>query len=169
MAESNASASEQNNVLKPEVRFTRVFDAPRDLVWKAWTDAKQLAQWWGPRGFTTPRCELDLRVGGAIRIDMKGPDGTVYPMSGVYQEIIEPERLVFTSAALDKSGKPLFENLNIVTFAEQGGRTTVTLHSRVVETTAEGAPYLAGMEEGWSMTLDRLETYVKSRFGVETT
>src|ERR1700688_4411146 len=97
-----------------EVVFTRVFDAPRGLVFKVWTDPKHVAQWWGPHGFTNPVCELDARPGGAIRIHMRGPDGTIYPMTGVYREIVEPERLVFTSVPLDKNGDPLFEVLNTV-------------------------------------------------------
>ena len=103
-------------------------------MFKAWTDPKHVAPWWGPHGFTNPVCELDARPGGAIRIHMRGPDGTVYPMTGVYQEIVEPERLVFTSAALDKEGNPLFEVLNTVTFAEQGGKTTQTSRARTVKT-----------------------------------
>jgi len=68
-----------------ELVLTRVFDAPRELVFKAWTDPKHVAQWWGPHGFTNPVCELDLRPGGAILIHMRGPDGVVYPMTGTYQ------------------------------------------------------------------------------------
>ena len=140
--------------------ISRVFDAPRALVFKAWTDPKHVAQWWGPRGFTNPVCELDVWPGGAIRIHMRGPDGTVYPMTGVYQEIVEPQRLAFTSAALDEGGNPLFDVLNTVTFAEQGGKTKLTLQARVVKSTAEAAPYLEGMEAGWSQSLERLEEYV---------
>jgi len=143
-----------------ELVFTRVLSAPRSRVFTAWTDPKHVAPWWGPHGFTNPVCELDARPGGAIRIHTRGPDGTVYPMTGVYQEIVEPERFVFTSAALDKEGNPLFEVLNTVTFAEQGGKTTQTLRARAVKTTAEGAPYLEGMEAGWTQSLERLEAYV---------
>ena len=143
-----------------EVFFTRILDAPRELVWKAWTDPKHVAQWWGPNGFTNPVCELDVRPGGAIRIDMRSPDGTVYPMAGVYDEIVEPERLVFTSGALDNAGKPLFEVLTTVTFAENGGKTTLTVRARVVKSTAATAPHIAGMEEGWNQTLDRLVAHV---------
>jgi len=113
-----------------ELVFTRVFDAPRELVFKAWTSPKQVAQWWGPRGFSNPVCELDLRPGGAIRIHMRRPDGTVYPMTGVYHEIVEPERLVFTSAALGGDGSPMFEVLTTVTFAEQNGKTKQTAGAR---------------------------------------
>src|SRR5260370_95379 len=87
-----------------ELVLTREFDAPRELVLKVWTDPKHVAQWWGPRGFTNPVCELDAKPGGAIRIHMRGPNGIVYPMTGAYQEVVEPERLVFISAALERAG-----------------------------------------------------------------
>jgi uncharacterized protein (TIGR02246 family) len=150
--------------LKPsgdrEIVITRVFDAPRSLVFKAWIDPAHVAQWWGPHGFTNPLCELDVRPGGAIRIHMRGPDGTIYPMEGVYQEIVEPGRLVFTSAALDEEGNPLFEVLNTVALAEQGGKTTQTLRARVFKTTAGAAKNLEGMEAGWTQGLERLEKHV---------
>lgn len=143
-----------------ELVITRVFDAPRELVFKAWTDPKHVAQWWGPHGFTNPVCELDVRPGGAIRIHMRGPDGTVYPMTGVYQEIVEPTRLVFSSAALDEQGTPLFEVLTTVAFAEHGRKTTMTVKARVVKSTSEAAPYLKGMEAGWTQSLERLEAHL---------
>jgi len=136
--------------------LTRVFDAPRELVFKAWTDPKRVAQWWGPHGFTNPVCELDVRPGGAILIHMRGPDGTVYPMTGVYQEVVQPERLVFTIAVLDANGNPMFEVLTTVTFAEQGGKTKQILRARVIKRTAQAAPYLKGMEAGWTQSLERL-------------
>ncbi len=143
-----------------ELVITRVFDAPRERVFDAWIDPEQLAQWWGPNGFTNPVCEIDVRPGGAIRIDMRAPDGTVYPMTGAFREIARPKRLIFTSAALDRAGKPLFEVLNTVTFAERGGKTTLTVRARVSKATAEAAPYLEGMDEGWSQSLDRLGAHV---------
>jgi len=163
MTASNARTSAATNTVERELVITRVFDAPRSLVFQVWTDPKHVAQWWGPHGFTNPVCELDVRHGGAIRIHMRGPDGTVYPMTGVYQEIVEPERLVFTSAALDKEGNPLFEVLNTVTFVEENGKTTQTLQARVVKTTVGAAPYLEGMNEGWRQTLERLEALVAAR------
>jgi len=147
-----------------ELVLTRVFDVPRALVFKAWTDPKHLVKWWGPKGFTNPVCEVDVRCGGAIRIHMCGPDGTVYPMSGVYREIIEPERLVFTSSALDKEGKPLFEVLHTVTFAEKGGKTTLTTKARILSSTPEGASYLPGMEAGWTQSLERLGDHLASAY-----
>ena len=137
--------------------MTREFDAPRDLVFKLWTDPRHVAQWWGPHGFSAPRCEWDARPGGAIHIDMRAPDGTVYPMSGAFREVEAPRRLVFTSAALDAAGKPMFEVLNTVTFTEHAGRTTtMRLEARVTAATAAAAPHLAGMNQGWAQTLDRL-------------
>ncbi len=146
--------------MEPELVLTRVFKAPRGPVFAAWTEPTQVAQWWGPNGFTNPVCELDVRPGGAIRIHMRGPDGTVYPMTGVYQEIVEPERLVFTSAALDESGKPLFDVLNTVAFVEHDGTTKLTVRARVVKSTAGAAPYLAGMEAGWTQSLERLGVHL---------
>ncbi len=139
-----------------ELVLTRVFDAPRELLFKAWTDPKLVAIWWGPHQFTNPVCELDARPGGAIRIHMRGPDGTVYPMTGVYQEVSEPERIVLTSAALDERGHPMFEVLTTVTFVEQGGKTKQILRARVIKSTAQAAPYLKGMEAGWTQSLERL-------------
>jgi len=139
-----------------ELVLTRVFDAPRELLFKAWTDPKLVAIWWGPHQFTNPVCELDAQPGGAIRIHMRGPDGTVYPMTGVYQEVVEPERIVFTSAALDERGHPMFEVLTTVTFAEQAGKTKQILRARVIKSTAQAAPYLKGMEAGWTQSLERL-------------
>lgn len=139
-----------------ELITTRIFDAPRAVVFKAWTDPAQLKIWWGPKGFTNPLCEVDVRPGGAIRIHMRAPDGNVYPMTGMFHEILEPERLVFTSSALGQDGEPLFEILNTVTFSEESGKTKLTLHASVSNVKGEAAQHLAGMEQGWSMSLDRL-------------
>src|ERR1700722_10675752 len=148
-------------VAERKLVLTRILNAPRSLVFKAWTDPEQLAIWWGPTGFTNPVCELDLRPHGEIRIDMRAPDGVVYPMSGAFREIVEPERLVFTSAALNASGTPLFENLNTVTFEELGGdKTLLTVNVRVLWESAEAARMLDGMSAGWSLTIDRLANHV---------
>jgi len=146
-----------------ELGLTRLFDAPRELVFKVWTDPKHVARWWGPHRFTNPVCELDLRPGGAILIHMRSPDGIVYPMTGVFQEVVPPERLVFTSAALDSDGNPMFEVLTTVTFAEEGGKTKQILRARVIKKTAQAAPYLAGMEQGWTQSLERLAAFVSTQ------
>src|SRR6266481_2433808 len=152
---------------RQELILTRIYGAPRSLVFKAWTDARHMARWWGPRGFTNPVCEVDVCPGGLIRIDMRGPDGTTYPMKGVFQEIREPERLVFTSTALeDEHGKPLLEILNTVTFDDFKGITKLTLHARLVtkhfKLTPQVDSALSGMEQGWSESLYRLADEVDS-------
>jgi uncharacterized protein YndB with AHSA1/START domain len=148
---------------KREITITRVFDAPRDLVFKAWTDPRQMAQWWGPQGFTNPVCELDVRRGGAIRIHMRGPDGVVYPMTGTFREIAAPERLVFTAVAEDQDGNPLLEALTTVTFEEQGGKTKLTVHASAVGLAPVAAQMLEGMQAGWTQSLERLQELVARR------
>lgn len=140
-----------------ELTLTRIFDAPREVVFKAWTDPKQLARWWGPKGFTNPVCDIDARVGGTLRIHMRGPDGSIYPMQGVIQELVAPERLVFTNIAVDAAGNHLLEGLTTVMFSEARGKTTLTLHTRAVAVVEKAAAYLQGMEIGWTQSIDRLE------------
>src|SRR5262249_5125304 len=144
-----------------DLNISRTFDAPRDLVFEVWTDPKHLAQWWGPHHFTNPRCEIDARPGGAIHIDMRGPDGSVYPMKGEVKEIVRPSRLVFSSIPIDDKGNALFETLITVAFAERGEKTTVSVNAHVVRTVAPIADQmLAGMEAGWTQTLERLGDYL---------
>ena len=141
----------------PEVMIKRTFNAPRAKVFQAWVDPKQMAQWFGPKGFVNPVCELDVRPGGKLKIHMRGPDGTIYPCHGTFHEIVEPERLVFTSQAIDDDGTVLIEALNTVTFADAGGQTALTVHARVVKVTGLGAQYVKGMNQGWGQSLDKLE------------
>ncbi len=152
-AKANKSTEQLEN---RELVITRTFDAPREIVFKMWTDPKHMAQWWGPHGFTNPVCELDVRPGGAIRIDMRDPDGTVYPMTGTFREIVRPERLVFTAEALDQNGAAVLEVMNTVTFEEKNGKTTLTLQAHVAKVAGEGVSYLEGMEAGWTQSLERL-------------
>jgi uncharacterized protein YndB with AHSA1/START domain len=153
-----AAAVETKPLVERELTITRTFDAPRALVFRAWTDAKQLAQWWGPKGFTNPVCEIDARVGGALRIHMRAPDGSVYPMKGEIRELVPPERLVFTNIAVDAAGNHLLEGLTTVTFVEEGGKTTMTLRTRATVIVDYAAAYLQGMEAGWTQSIDKLES-----------
>ncbi len=138
------------------VTFTRIFSAPRALVWKAWTDPKMMAQWFGPRSFTCPVCELDVRVGGNLRIVMRGPDGNDYPMIGVFREVVAPERLVFSNIAIDKDGNHLLEGETTVTLTENGGKTTLALATYAVGLVPIAPKMLAGMEAGWTQSIDKL-------------
>jgi uncharacterized protein YndB with AHSA1/START domain len=146
--------------LQAELVITRVFGAPRDVVFKAWTDPKQMAQWWGPKNFTNPVCELDVRSGGAWRIVMRAPDGVEYECGGVYSEVVKPERLVFTNNAYDREGTTLLEGVTSVTFEAQGAKTKLTLETHVVGKVSYAAQMLAGMEAGWNQSLDRLADLV---------
>jgi len=162
MSAQNARTSSTMQSSEWDLVMTRVFDAPRELVFKAWTETKHVAQWWGPKGFTNPVCEMDVRAGGAIRIHMRAPDGVVYPMTGVFQEIAAPERLVFLCSALDDKGNSMFDVLSTVTFAEERGKTALTLQLRVMKATAAAPQYLKGMEMGWMQSLDRLGELLRS-------
>ena len=154
---------------KATVTILRVFDAPRALVWKAWTDPQMMAQWFGPRGFTNPVCELDVRVGGSLRIVMRGPDGQDYPMKGEFREVVALERLVFTNIATDNDGNHLLEGETTVTFPEKDGRTTLTVTAYAVSLAPIAPQMLAGMEGGWIQSIDKLETLVGNSGQVGTT
>jgi uncharacterized protein YndB with AHSA1/START domain len=143
-----------------ELVLTRVLDAPRSLVFEVWTDPKHMAQWWGPHGFTNPVCEVDVRPGGAIRILMRAPSGVDHLMTGTFREIAPPERLVFTAIAMDEDGNFALETLTTVSFAERDGKTTLTVHARVIRATEKAVRMLAGMDAGWSQSLERLEALV---------
>src|SRR5262245_7936172 len=158
---SNAAAVRDRRQLV----IKRTIDAPRHDVFRAWTDAGRLARWWGPRGFTNPVVELDAREAGAIRVEMRGPDGTIYPMAGVFGELVVPERIVFLSAALNDDGHPLFETENVVTFVEEQAGTCVRVFVRLTWWWPEAPPYLEGMEEGWEQSLERLAEVVADAAG----
>lgn len=162
-----------------EFVITRVIAAPREQVFQAWTDPVQLAQWWGPHDFTNPVCEVDLRVGGAYRIVMRGPDGTEYPIKGVYGPIAAPTRLVMTDnweehpdqwreQLTDNQGNAtedaVQEALNEVTFeAEQGGQTRLAIRIIFSSGAVRDAMLKMGMSEGWSQSLERLSALVAKK------
>src|SRR4029077_5000659 len=101
--------------------------------------------------------ELDLRVGGALRIVMHGPDGNDYPMKGVFREVVAPERLVFSNIAIDNAGNHLLEGETSVALIEQGGKTTLTVKSHMVGLVPIAPQVLAGMKAGWTQSIDKLE------------
>jgi uncharacterized protein YndB with AHSA1/START domain len=160
MKEKLMTAKSNAEKLQGQLVITRVFDAPPEDVFEAWTDPAQMQRWWGPKNFTNPVCELDVRPGGAWRIIMRAPDGMEYECSGVYSEVVKPERLVFSNNALDREGKRLLEGVTSVTFAPQGGKTKLTLETRVVGLVSYAAQMIAGMETGWNQSLDRLTELV---------
>jgi uncharacterized protein YndB with AHSA1/START domain len=139
-----------------EFNFAREFDAPRELVFEAWTDPKHLTQWWGPQGFTNPVCDWDVRPGGKIYDVMRAPTGERYPMGGEFREILAPGKLIFSSGALDKEGDLTFEFLHTVNFAERRGRTLLTIQSRITKTTVGPDKCLGGFETGMTASLEKL-------------
>jgi uncharacterized protein YndB with AHSA1/START domain len=148
-------ATEPNEVVT-ELHLRRFFKAPLALVFAAWTKPEMLAQWWAPKGFTIPRCEFEAKGGGSIYIEMKAPDGTVYPMSGRVVEFFAPYRFHFTAKALDASGNAIFENWNSVFLEEKNGGTELSLDVHVLSMTEAAPMYLRGMKEGWSQSLEKL-------------
>jgi uncharacterized protein YndB with AHSA1/START domain len=139
-----------------ELVVTRVFDAPRRLVFRAWTDPVHAARWWGPAGFTLLSCEMDVRPGGAWRRCMRSPEGSLHWKRGVYREIAEPERLVFTYADEDADGRVGHETLVTVSFAEEDGKTRLTLRQAVFDS----AEACAAHEGGWTSCLERSARYL---------
>ena len=148
-----------------ELTIVRVFDAPRERVWEAWTNPKQLQAWWGPRGVTNPTCEFEAHPAGKIHIVMLagkelGPlSGQEWPMTGTVVEVTPPEKLVYTSEAI-VGGKPVLENLCTMKLEEEGGKTTMTLEVVVTKATPEAAGPLSGMKMGWTQTIDKLGEYL---------
>jgi uncharacterized protein YndB with AHSA1/START domain len=150
-----------------ELVIERIFDAPRELVWKAWTEPERMKQWWGPTGFSAPRFEMDFRVGGKFFGSMQNPDfqdGRELFSAGVYQEIVPMERIVTTDSFADENGNVVpashygmpgdvpLEMLLTVTFEDApGGKTKLTLrHAGLPKTESEGA------NVGWNQSLDKL-------------
>jgi len=139
-----------------EPMISRVFDAPRALVFKIWTEPAHIKHWWGPRGYTTLSCAMDLRPGGAWRVESRHTDGSETAERGVFREIVEPERLIFTHAWEGEDGKPGHETLVMVTFADLGDKTRMTFHQ---------APFISveirdGHFQGWSESFDMLAEHL---------
>lgn len=153
-----ASTELRSDTTAQELVITRLFDAPRALVFKCWTDPQHAAMWWSPQGFTLEACQLDVRIGGAWRIGMRSPEGTRHVKSGVYREVVPPARLVFTFAWEDEAGRPKHPMLVEVTFVEEGQRTRLTLrHSNLESETARDLH-----RGGWTSTMERLAAYLAS-------
>ncbi|PWC05499.1 SRPBCC family protein [Agromyces badenianii] len=154
MPEQTASATKQFTI-------TRIFDAPRDVIWRAWTDPGEAAAWWHPAGVVTPResVELDVRPGGRYRYTMIAPDGSEYPTAGVYREVVEPERLVFTWGDPDDDDE--LAPLITVTLAALGERTEMTFHLVGIA----GAPGDDNVYDGWASAFDVLDERLASADG----
>jgi uncharacterized protein YndB with AHSA1/START domain len=155
--------------------ISRSFDAPRDLIWKVWTEREHLKHWWGPKGFKVRACDVDLRPGGTFHYCLETPQGEEMWGKFLFREIAAPERLIFLTSFSDPQqglqrhpmnpGWPL-QILSVVTFEEAAGKTTITVHWLPYEATeAEREVFEAGrpsMQAGWTGTCDQLENYLAS-------
>jgi uncharacterized protein YndB with AHSA1/START domain len=142
-----------------ELVITRVFDAPRELVFKLWTDPKHVAQWWGPKGFTLTVHEMDVRPGGVWRFIMHGPDGVDYKNRIIFSEVVKPERLVYSHSGDEEDDSGEFQGT--VTFDDLGGKTRLTLRM-LFATAAERDKNVVefGAIEGGNQTLDRFQDFL---------
>ena len=140
---------------KPELRMNRVFDAPRRLVFEAWSKAEYVSRWFTPAPLTTPSCEIDFRPGGVFRLVMKMPDGVEFPMDARYVDIVPGERIVFTATI--HGGVDVHTT---VTFADhEGGKTMLSVH----QVYSHETDATRGAQAGWTATLDQLAAHVRSR------
>jgi uncharacterized protein YndB with AHSA1/START domain len=156
-----------------EFVFTRELDAPRDLVWKAFTETERLMQWWGPKGFTMLAAKVDLRPGGVFLYSMRAPNGQVMWGKWVFREIVAPERLATVVSFTDEEGNPLrhpmsptwpLEVLNTMTLVERDGKTTITIYGTPINAAEEERKTFkdgrASMKQGFTGTLDQLAEYL---------
>lgn len=148
-----------------ELIMTRELDAPKEVVFNAWTNAALIKQWWGPNGVFTPICEVDARPGGNMYIVMEAGEalgkfkGTQWPMRGTFVEIDKPNKIVFTANAIN-NGNVVLEHRTTVTFEETNGKTKMTVHV-VVTNTYPGSEFaVAGMEQGWNQQFDKLGKFI---------
>ena len=140
-----------------ELTLTRVFDAPRELVFRMWSDGEHMRRWSAPTGFTIPEGESDFRPGGAWRCLMVAPDGGEHRAGGVYREIVVPERLVMTHGWTDGEGRRGPETVLTVSFEDLGGKTRLTLHQGVFSCEPERDGHLGG----WTESLAKLATWLQ--------
>lgn len=166
----DAAKAEPGKTSADELLITRAFNAPRELVWKEWTDCAYMKNWWGPKGFTSPYCSIDLRVGGSYLLAMRSPERQDYWSTGVYRDIVAPKRIVATDSFADEKGTvvpastyglspdfPLELELT-VTFEEHDGGTTLTItHVAIPSGDARD-----NTEVGWNESLDKLAEDLRS-------
>lgn len=143
--------AEANN----ELVIQRTFDAPRELVFKAWTERERALHWWGPKDFTVPHLEMEERVGGKWYAIMRGPDGKEYPQRGVCTEYVFPERFAFTFEWIDQDSP---EMLVTITFEEQDGKTLMKFRQSPFKSVEDRD----GHRDGWNESFDRLTAYLRA-------
>ncbi len=138
------------------VELSREFDAPLALVWKCWTEPQNMAEWFAPRPYTCPRCEIDFRPGGSIYLVMRSPDGDEHAMSSIIVDIELLSRLGWVNSVLDSTGSIAIQGASTVTFEDLGGRTRVSVLSYATAYSDQGVSMVGGMQRGWNMTIDQM-------------
>jgi uncharacterized protein YndB with AHSA1/START domain len=141
-----------------EIVMTRVFDAPRDLVFEAHTSCEHMSKWWGPRRYVVASCDMDFRPGGKWRIVHRGPEGDEYGFGGEFRDIVRPERIAWT---FEWDGMPGHVSVQTVTFEEQNGKTTLTARVLVDSKEERDGMLQSGMTDGAGESMDRLEEYLE--------
>lgn len=160
---TTASNKTQTFVRGTEFVMERIFNAPRALVFQAWSEPKHLTQWWGPTGWTLPVCEVDFRPGGVWLYCMRGPDGMEGWGRATYQEIAAPERIVYLDAFADEHGNVLEEMPEMVItveFIDMDGKTKLRSIAKFATAEELERTVAMGMEEGAKQTWDRLDAYL---------
>ena len=161
---ANQNNPTENNADR-EIVISRIFDAPRELVWEAWTNPQHVAQWWGPNGFSTTIEKMDVRAGGVWKQTMRGPDGMEYPNESVFQEVVKPERIVFSHGG-GKKGGPSVHKVMTWTFEAIGEKTKLTIHQLYSSAAdCERVVKEFGAIEGGKQTLARLAEYLPKMAG----
>jgi uncharacterized protein YndB with AHSA1/START domain len=169
------AATAQAQTAAQEFEIVRVVDAPRDLVWKSWTELERLKQWWGPKGCTVFSATLDLKPGGVFHYGLRMPEGFELWGKFVFRDISKPDRLVFLSSFADAQANvvraPFFDGkwpmhmLTTVSFTERGGKTEISVrwmpHEANAEELAMFATQKPSLNQGWSGTFERLTNYLK--------
>jgi uncharacterized protein YndB with AHSA1/START domain len=143
------------NNYKP-LNMTRTIHASRQAVWDAWTQPEQFKQWFMPAPYSVPSCEFDVRPGGLLHVDTKGPDGAIMPLIGEFKVVDEPVKLVMTNSPLGPDGNKLFEIRHTLLLSETNGQTTLDLTSEVLSAGPNTEQFLSGMEPGLKQALDQL-------------
>jgi len=165
MTEKNESEA---TVLEKEMVITRVVDAPREMVWNAWVDPKQVTKWWGPKGFSTTIHEMDVKPGGVWNLTMHGPTGVDYPNQSVFVEVVKHQKIVFEHSGSKAGGKSDATFRSTWTFEDLGGKTRIILKNAFP--TAEALQHVIktyGAVEGGKQTLDRLAEQVEKPLSKE--
>jgi uncharacterized protein YndB with AHSA1/START domain len=142
------------------VEITRLFKAPRERVFQAWTEAAHLMNWFAPKGFVVASCEAAPGPGGAFRVCLRAPDGRTYWIRGTYREIDAPGRLVLACMAEDHTGEPRLEELIQVTLEARGGTTALHLRAAARGLNPQAEAMLRAMPEVWAQTIDRLNSHL---------